>query len=462
MFGFSQQPLSRRDMLRSASCGFGYLALAGLMAERAAAESQNPLLAKAPHFAPKAKRVIFMFMQGGPSHVDTFDYKPQLTVDEGKSAGMQGNNNASRKFMPSPWEFKQHGESGLPISGLFPHLAKQADHLCLLNSMHTDLPNHPQASVKMHTGNFQFVRPSLGAWVQYGLGTENEDLPGFITLNPPGRVGGAQNYGSAFLPAAYQGTRIGGDGESSRSIPNIGNERVSQELQRQQLDLVQGMNRERLQRDAVNVPLEGIIESYELAFRMQSAVPKLMDTRDESAATLAMYGIGEKSTDDFGRQCLLARRFVESGVRYVEVCRTGWDHHNQLKNRLGESCRAIDQPMAALIEDLRQRDLLKDTLLVWGGEFGRTPGVKTPDGRDHNGNGFSMWMAGGGVKGGIRYGATDEHGVAAVENKMHIHDLHATILHLMGLDHVKLTYRYSGRDFRLTDVYGNVAQDIIA
>jgi hypothetical protein len=298
--------------------------------------------------------------------------------------------------------------------------------------------------------------------VQYGLGTENEDLPGFITINPPSRVGGAQNYGSAFLPAAYQGTRIGGEGESSKSIPNIANDRVPAELQRRQLDLVQGMNRERLERDAVNVPLEGIIESYELAFRMQSAVPKLMDFGNESAATLAAYGIGEKSTDDFGRQCLLARRFVESGVRFIEISRQGWDHHGSLKARLGQSCEAIDRPMGALVEDLRQRGLLKDTLLVWGGEFGRTPGAKTADGRDHNGTGFSMWMAGGGVKGGMRYGATDEHGVAAMENKMHIHDLHATILHLLGLDHEKLTYRYSGRDFRLTDVYGNVAKDIIA
>jgi hypothetical protein len=458
---FGSQPLSRREMLRTASCGFGYLALASLMAERAAAESQNPLAPKAPHFEPKAKRVIFMFMQGGPSHVDTFDYKPQLAADEGKGAGQQGNNNANRTWLPSPWEFKQHGDSGLPISDLFPHLAKHADDLCLLNGMYTDLPNHPQASVKMHTGNFQFVRPSLGAWVQYGLGTENQDLPGFITVNPPARVGGAQNYGSAFLPAAYQGTRIGGEGESSRTIPNISNQRMPPEMQRRQLDLVQGINRERLERDSVNVPLEGIIESYELAFRMQSAVPKLMDTSDESAATLAAYGVGEKATDDFGRQCLLARRLVESGVRFVEICRTGWDHHNGLKARLGQSCEAIDKPMAALVEDLQQRGLLKDTLLVWGGEFGRTPGVKTPDGRDHNGTGFSMWMAGGGVKGGIRYGATDEHGVTAVESKMHIHDLHATILHLLGLDHEKLTFRYSGRDFRLTDVYGNVAHEII-
>ena len=458
------QPLSRRDLLKTASCGFGYLALAGLCAEAVAAESENPLSPKAPHFQPRAKRVIFLFMQGGPSHVDTFDYKPKLAEDDGQPSGGQGGNNRSRKLMKSPWEFPQCGESGLPISALFPNLSKHADDLCLLNSMYTDLPNHPQAAVKMHTGNSQFVRPSLGSWVQYGLGTENQDLPGFITINPPGRVGGAQNYGSAFLPAAYQGTRIGGDGEqvSSDSIPNITNGSVPESLQRRQLDLLQGMNRDRLARDQVNSQLEGVIESYELAFRMQSAVPELMDLADETQSTLDAYGINDRATANFGRQCLLARRFAQQGVRFIELCHTGWDQHNGLQARLTANCTAIDKPIAALMSDLKQRGLLKDTLIVWGGEFGRTPGAQKPDGRDHNATGFSMWMAGGGVKGGMRYGATDEHGIAAVESKMHIHDLHATILHLLGLDHEKLTYRYSGRDFRLTDVYGRVAKEIIA
>jgi hypothetical protein len=460
-------PLSRRDLLKTTSCGFGYLALAGLMNSLAARESNgatsdsnNPLVPKEPHFTPRAKRVIFMFMQGGPSHVDMFDYKPRLETDDGKAAG-QGKGN--RKLMKSPWKFPAAGQSGLPISELLPNLAKHADDLCILNSLYTDLPNHPQASVQMHTGSFQFVRPSMGAWVLYGLGTENQELPGFITLNPIGRIGGAQNYGSAFLPAAFQGTRIGGEGESlaRASIPNISAAGLSRDQQRRQLDLVQTLNRERLERDQVNSQLEGIIESYELAFRMQSAVPKLMDTSDESQETLDAYGIGGRGTDNFGRQCLLARRFAEAGVRFIELSLPGWDQHQQLRNRLAANCSAIDQPMAALLADLKQRDMLRDTLVVWGGEFGRTPHAQNPDGRDHNATGFSMWMAGGGVKGGLRYGETDEHGIKAEVDKMHVHDLHATILHLLGLDHTRLTFRYSGRDFRLTDVHGNVAEKIL-
>jgi hypothetical protein len=456
--------LSRRDVLKSAACGFGYLAFAGLASQVAANDSQNPLAPKPPHFKPRAKRVIFLFMQGGPSHVDTFDYKPQLEVDDGKPAGTQGGNARNRTFMKSPFEFKQYGESGLWLSSLFPNLAEHADDLCLLNSLYTDLPNHPQASVQMHTGNFQFVRPSMGAWVVYGLGTENAELPGFITINPLARIGGAQNYGSAFLPAPYQGTRIGGEGESlaGASIPHIANKNLTPDQQRKQLDLLQAINRERLEQDKVNGELEGVIESYELAFRMQGAVPKLMDTSDESQSTLEAYGIGERATDNFGRQCLLARRFAEAGVRFIELSYPGWDQHNGLRARLTANCTGIDKPIAALINDLKRRDLLKDTLIVWGGEFGRTPGAQNPDGRDHNATGFSMWMAGGGVKGGMRYGATDEHGIKAEENKVHIHDLHATILALLGLDHEKLTYRYSGRDFRLTDVYGRVVKEIMA
>jgi len=458
-----RQTLSRRDLLKVGSCGFGYLALAGLCSQ-ASASSRNPLAPKSPHFEPKAKRVIFMFMQGGPSHVDTFDYKPQLESHDGQPVGSQGGNARARKLMKSPWKFSQHGDSGLWLSELFPHLADRADDLCLLNSMHTDLPNHPQAAVQMHTGSFQFVRPSIGSWVLYGLGTENQELPGFITLNPLARIGGAQNYGSAFLPAPFQGTRIGGEGEklASARIPHITNARLSGELQRRQLDLLQSMNRERLEQDAVNSQLEGVIESYELAFRMQGAVPRLMDVSDETQATLDEYGIGERATDDFGRQCLLARRFAEAGVRFIELSHSGWDQHNNLRARLTANTQAIDKPVAALLTDLARRGLLDETLVVWGGEFGRTPGAQREDGRDHNATGFSMWMAGGGVKGGIRYGATDEHGITAVENKVHVHDLHATILHLLGLDHERLTYRYSGRDFRLTDVYGRVVNEIMS
>jgi len=460
------QLISRRQVLQSTSCGFGLLALAGLCQQQASANpdpSSNPLAPRTPHFAPKAKRVIFMFMQGAPSHVDTFDYKPQLIKDDGKSSG-QANGKGNRKLLKSPWKFEPSGSSGLPISELFPNLSKHADDLCLLNSLHCDLPNHPQAAVQMHTGNFQFVRPSLGAWVLYGLGSENQELPGFITINPIARIGGAQNYGSSFLPAAFQGTRIGGEGVqlAKASVPNIRNAQLTRPQQRQQLDLLQKLNQDRLQSDKVNPELEGIIESYELAFRMQSAVPKVMDFADESPATLESYGIGSKATDNFGRQCLMARRFAESGVRFIEVGMGGWDQHQGLRARLTANCTSIDQPIAALLNDLKQRGMLKDTLVIWGGEFGRTPHAQNEDGRDHNATGFSMFMSGGGVKGGLRYGATDEHGIKAVEDKMHIHDLHATILHLLGLDHERLTYRYSGRDFRLTDVHGKIATKILA
>jgi hypothetical protein len=462
-----QHGLSRRRLLQSLATGFGYTALAGLCEQQARAESKSPLAPQAPHFQAKAKRVIFMFMIGGPSHVDTFDHKPQLTKDDGKSAPRQ-DVGGDRVWLKSPWEFKQHGESGLPISSLFPHLAQRADDLCLLNGMYTDLPSHAQGTVLWHTGSGQFIRPSAGAWILYGLGTDNAELPGFVTLNPPGTFGGAQNYGSAFLPAAYQGLRIGSSGNSiaGARVQHISNALLKPNEQRRQLDLLQSMNKSWLAADPVNPELEGVIESYELAFRMQSTVPALMDIANETQATLDEYGIGETATDDFGRQCLLARRFVEAGVRFVEISYPDWDQHTDLKKKHTANCLATDKPMAALIADLDRRGLLDDTLLVWGGEFGRTPGTTNSraqsDGRDHNAQGFSMWMAGGGVKGGLRYGATDEHGYQAVENKTHIHDLHATILHLLGLDHEKLTYRYAGRDYRLTDVHGRVLHDIIS
>ncbi|MEL7500548.1 MAG: DUF1501 domain-containing protein [Planctomycetota bacterium] len=455
---------SRRSALKTLSCGFGYLAFAGLATQQSIGDdknkSTNPLLPKEPHFPAKAKRVIFLCMRGGPSHVDTFDYKPALIKDSGKNAPEQRN----RKLMKSPWEFQQHGESGLPISSLFPNLAKHADDLCLINGMQGEVPNHPQAYLKMHTGSFRFVRPSVGAWSLYGLGTENQDLPGFITLNPETRVGGAQNYGSSFLPAIYQGTAIGQVNQPLQRarIGNIKNDRFQGDVQRQQLNLVQEMNQDLLKKKQVSPELEGVIESYELAFRMQNAVPQLMDVSDESQEILDMYGVGQKATDNFGRQCLLARRFAEAGVRYIELCHANWDQHGQLKGRLEANCRATDQPIAALLTDLKQRGMLEDTLVVWGGEFGRTPHVKKQDGRDHNSKGFSTWMAGGGTQGGQRVGATDEYGINAIENKMSFHDLHATMLHMLGLDHTKLTYRYAGRDFRLTDVYGRVVEEIIA
>jgi hypothetical protein len=453
------QLLSRRQLLKTTSCGFGFLALADLCARIAAAESTNPLAPKAPHFKARAKHVIFMYMGGAPSHVDTFDYKPKLAADNGKSADGKGN---GRKLLKSPFKFSQHGKGGLWLPEIFPNLAKHADELCLLNSMYTDVAVHGSATSELHTGNFRFIRPSMGAWALYGLGTENAELPGFITLNG---AGGTANFSSGFLPASYQGTKIdagGGDKKGGSQLANIANPRLGAELQRKQLNMLSQLNRDKLGKDQINPELEGLIESYELAFRMEGAVPQVMDMSSETSKTKEAYGIGEKGTDNFGRQCLLARRFVEAGVRFVELGAGGWDQHNNLKAKLTSNAHGIDKPIAGLLEDLKQRDMLKDTLIVWGGEFGRTPAAQNDDGRDHNNKGFSMWMAGGGVKGGYRHGATDEHGAAAVDKKMHINDLHATMLYLLGLDHEKLTYRYSGRDYRLTDLAGVVAKDVVA
>jgi len=472
-------PISRREMLQSSVAGFGFLALSGICTELAAAEAKyrNPLSPKTPHFTPRAKRVIFISMRGGPSHVDTFDYKPALERDNGKTATRPGGDTAGgkgsgRPLLKSPWKFVKSGKSGLPISEMYPHVAKHADDLCLLNGMYTTLPNHPQAFLTMHTGEFRFVRPSVGSWVLYGLGTENQDLPGYVTISAPERFGGSQNYGSAFLPAIYQGTPLGSSSRrvTDAKIGNLSNNFLTGEGQRKQLDLVQSLNREFLSRQEVMPELEGAIESLELGFRMQSALPQVLDLSKETEKTLEAYGIGSSrggggkggGTDDFGRQCLLARRLVEAGVRYVEVCHEGWDHHNGLTARLANTAGATDQPIGALLADLKQRGLLKDTLVIWGGEFGRTPTSQNSDGRDHNSQGFSMWMAGAGVKGGIHHGATDDHGFNAVDKRMHVHDLHATVLHLLGLDHTKLTYRYAGRDYRLTNVSGTVAKEIMS
>lgn len=454
--------IHRRDFLKTASCGFGYLALAGLSAQAALQErpAGNPLASRDGHFPARATRVIFMFMQGAPSHVDTFDYKPGLIKAAGKEVA-GADKKSSGKLLGPQFEFKAHGKSGLMISSLFPHLAEHADDLCLLNGMHTNSPAHPQASIMLHTGSTNFVRPSLGSWVTYGLGTINADLPGFVTINPLDRLGGAQNYGSAFLPASYQGTRVL---TRSSGMPDIANPRLSSKAQREQLDFLQTMNRNMLKRVDNNAEIEGVIQSFELAYRMQTAVPDVMDLSKEPENMKDMYGINDRATSDFGTQCLMARRLAESGVRFIQVTKSGWDQHNSLKKKLTENCGAVDKPIAALITDLKNRGMLEDTLIVWGGEFGRSPESQSPqgDGRRHNNRGFSMWMAGGGIKGGLRYGATDDIGRTAVENTVHTHDLHATILHLMGLDHKLLTYRYAGRDFRLTDVYGEVTKAIIS
>jgi hypothetical protein len=452
--------LSRRDALKRAGTGFGYVAFAGLAAEAAAREARatdSPLAPKKPHFEPKAKRVIFLCMRGGPSHMETFDPKPRLTADHGKPGKLKG-----CKLLGSRWKFNKHGESGLDVVELLPETAKHADKLCVLRGMHTDNENHPQALEQLHTGSFQFIRPSVGSWVLYGLGSENRNLPGFVSINPLSALGGTRYYQSAFLPAAYSATLLG---DANRPTPNptignLANPRLTAAAQRDQLDLLRAMDRDLAARTA-DPQVEGMIQSAELAFRMQGELPKVMDLSGETKDTLALYGVGGPG-GAFGRQCLLARRLSEAGVRFVEITHTEWDLHGSLTSGMTNNCRQIDKPVAGLLADLQRRDMLKDTLVIWGGEFGRTPEDPTQDGRGHNNRGYSMWLAGGGVKGGLAHGATDEYGYEAVSGKVHIHDLHATVLHLLGLDHEKLTYRHGGRDFRLTDVHGEVVKEILA
>lgn len=464
-------PLSRRQTLQTLSSGIGWLAFSALAQQ---ASARGSLASRSPHFAPRAKRVIFLTMRGGPSHVDLFDHKPELIAASGMTATL-GRDSAGARLLGPVHPMAQYGRSGQWMTTLYPELAKHADDLCIINSMRTDLPNHAQAFGQMHTGSFQFVRPSIGAWTLYGLGSENDNLPGFITLNPPADNGGAQNYGSAFLPAICQGTRIGGsqlpelyaallkkDVAPGPPMKNIENKQISRELQRAQVDLIRELNERKVARDGHQPEIEGAIASFELAFRMQAEVPDVLDLRAESAATLKLYGIGQ-GKDQFARQCLLARRLAEAGVRFIEIASpVHWDHHNRLKELLATNCAATDRPIAALLTDLNSRGLLKDTLVVWAGEFGRTPYAQSADGRDHNHRGYSIWMAGGGVRGGLTYGATDEVGHKAVLDPMHIHDWHATILHLLGLDHKRLTFNYGGRNFRLTNVEGKVAEKILA
>ncbi|MCB9915412.1 MAG: DUF1501 domain-containing protein [Planctomycetes bacterium] len=448
---------SRRALLAASTAGFGLLSLRGL----AAAAGRAPA---------RAKRVIFLCMSGAPSHVDTFDYKPELGARDGQ--GAPGEYRRGAKLLGSPWSFAQHGRSGLWMSELFPELARHADRLCLLHGMHTDVPAHAQATVLMHTGSFQFVRPSMGAWTLYGLGSANEDLPGFVTINPPAGQGGAQNYGSAFLPARTQGLRLGIERESralrrderSEPVENLASPRGTSDGQRRQLDLVRALDKAGHRKDAREHDAEALVESMELAFRMQAEVPELVDLDGLPQETLALYGVGAEETDGFARQCLLARRLAESGVRFIEVNQGGWDHHRNLREALPASCRAVDKPIAGLLTDLARSGLLEETLVLWGGEFGRTPYAQNGDGRDHNNRGFTTWMAGGGVRGGFAHGATDELGIEAVEGLVSIHDWHATVLHLLGLDHEALTYPWAGRDFRLTgfEGEGRVVREVLA
>jgi hypothetical protein len=446
----SSAPFSRRSFLQKSSAGFGWLAMSALHAQWARAAGGNPLAPRQPHHLAKARRVIFLFMQGGPSHLDTFDWKPELA-----QAG------ANSRLLAPVFKFAPQGKSGLMISEIFPHLSTHADRLCVLNGMRTKNPSHQQATVAVHTGNEMFVRPSMGAWIVYGLGSEAEDLPGFVTIDPVSDLGGAMNYGSAFLPATYQGTRFSSGG---RGVPNLTNAQFRPADQRRQLDFLQAANRRLLAQQPGHAEIEGVIQSYELAYRMQTSVPASLDLSIEPASVRSLYGLDDAATERFGTQCLMARRLAEKGVRFIQLTQAGWDHHSSLREGLMRQATAIDRPMAGLITDLQQRGMLDETLIVWGGEFGRGPHGDNDkqNGRGHNATGYTMWMAGGGVKGGYVHGATDPLGKTAEQGVVETHDLHATILHLLGLDHERLTFRYAGRNFRLTDVAGEVAEAILA
>lgn len=453
---------TRRDLLKLSALGLGGMALGTLPSSlvRAGLEPRKP------HHPAKAKRVIFLFMHGGPSQVDTFDYKPKLQEMDGQQLPFAPAKNisATPKLLKSPWKFARHGECGNWVSELLPQTAKHIDDLCVIRSMHSRGQSHGQAVSMLHTGSDNLVRPSVGAWISYGLGSNNPDLPSFVSISPASGHGGPRNYGCAFLPAIHQATTIGHSGKlGDAKIQHLGNDRLTSAQQQRQIELLQSMNRDHLERAKQDEQIQGAIESVDLAYRMQKAAPDVLDLSQEPKHTQDLYGIGKSPTDNFGRQCLLARRLAESGVRYIEVS-TGnkWDQHGNLRSGHENNAKMTDQPVAALLSDLKARGMLKDTLVVWGGEFGRTPIAQGTNGRDHNPQGFTTWVAGGGVQPGLAYGNTDEFGYYAIENRVHMHDLHATLLHLLGLDHKKLTYRYAGRDFRLTDVYGNVVHDILA
>ena len=460
------QRYSRREALQQMGAGFGTLAMSALLAEDAAAT--GPLAVRQPHFSAKAKRVIMLFMFGGPSHIDTFDPKPILKRDNGKPLPFAKPRIISfprrgGDLIASPFEFKRHGESGAEVSELFPHIAGIVDDLAIVRSMHCTNPRHGGAVLEWHTGSDTFIRPAMGSWLTYGLGSENQNVPGYITMCQALAEGGANNFGAAFLPAAYQGTPLGYGNVKARDaqFPFIGDGKRTRQ-QRLELDMLSQVSRRQLDRTGPDSELESRIATFELAFRMQTEAPEIQDISNESDATKALYGLDDPVTEDFARQCLMARRFSESGVRFVQCNSNGWDHHFDLKNQLTKMCAKVDKPIAGLINDLKGRGLLDETLVIWGGEFGRTPTAENANGRDHNPHGFTMWLAGGGVKPGTTYGQTDEYGYYGIENKVHFHDLHATILHLMGLDHTKLTFRHAGRDFRLTDVHGEVVRGLLA
>ncbi len=471
--------LTRREMLRLSASGFGYLALASVLNEQGAASASaiqppsgaaNALAPRPPLLPARAKRVIFLFMHGGPSQVDTFDFKPLLERDHGKPLPFPKPrvfSSPTSHLLKSPWKFRRHGQSGAWVSELFPRVAAHVDDLCFLKGMHGSNSRHGGALLELHTGSDTFVRPSLGSWISYGLGTENSDLPSFITICPTLTHGGVNAYSSSFLPAIHQGTPIGNAGTPSDQalIPFIQNaEQTPPGLQRLELDLLREMNERQLAATGPDAALEGRINSFELAFRMQMAAPELQDLSRESEPTRRLYGLDDPATANFGRQCLMARRFAEAGVRFVQATHSyKWDQHSDLTRDHAKNAREVDKPIAGLLADLKARGLLEETLVLWGGEFGRTPVTElNGDGRDHNPHGYTLWLAGGGVKPGFSFGETDDYGYFAAKDKVHVHDLHATLLALLGLDHEKLTYRHAGRDFRLTDVHGHVVREIFA
>jgi len=477
---------SRRELLTQTGCGFGAVALQAMLAQtEASADSKRPpgpsanreaVVERSAMFPPRVKRVIFIFMQGGPSHVDSFDYKQELLDREGQSIDFTGvrfgdfGKETKQKLMKPLWRFSKYGECGRAVSDLFPNIAQHVDDLCFLHGMHTEGVAHGPCTLFLHTGATSLVRPSLGSWVLYGLGTENQSLPGFVSLQPSDANGGPRNYSNAFLPAVCQGTSIGRSFQSAEqmTIDHIRNSRLSPEELQRRYDLTQQLNHLQAARhEHADDEINAVIRNYELAWRMQAKAPEILDLSGETEATSKMYGIGEKETDQFGRQCLLARRLSESGVRFVQVnyadqsANPRWDQHSNMPAHAVHA-KATDKPVAGLLADLKQRGLLEDTLVWWGGEFGRTPFSQGSDGRDHNPKGFTVFLAGGGVKKGFAWGSTDEIGHLSVEGKVHMHDLHATLLHLLGIDHEKLTFRYAGRDFRPTDVYGRVVPEIMS
>jgi hypothetical protein len=468
MRGPLHPPTNRRELLHGLGAGFGALALGGLARGFGLSDAQNPFAARAPHFAPRAKRVIFLFMHGGPSQVDTFDYKPLLQRDDGKPlpfAKPRIQFAQTGNLLASPWKFAQHGESGAWVSELFPTVATQVDKLCFVKSLWGTNEAHGGALLALHTGSATFVRPSMGSWVLYGLGSENESLPGFITICPTLGHGGVNNWSSAFLPGVFQGTPIGNASVPAKqaAIAHLAGDPATREAQRRQLDLLGEVNREHLAQREADSALDARIASFELAFRMQTEAPELFDLSRESGETQKLYGLDDPLTENFGRQCLLARRLSAAGVRFVQCTHSyKWDQHENLAADHAKNAREVDKPIAGLLRDLEAHGMLEDTLVIWGGEFGRTPVAQGANGRDHNPHGFTMWLAGGGTKRGFSYGETDDYGFFAAKDRVHIHDFHATLLALLGLDHERLTYRYAGRDFRLTDVAGRVVSELFA